>query len=214
MKNNLNNLIKGITLSDIYDFVDHGDSENADIGIVAYLDLMDKVRSMDLRVAQFGTKESVLNHLIKVENLTRHIASKVYNDALEYFYVSAELSKQAQRNVYAAKIDRMIVIAELAVNDVKDARNVVAMIKEAFIVRGLDKEDIDKIPEEWFKEQVVIYTTDAIKAGIDPINRLELAKAIDKYPEVTEKVKIQIKKEALIENLTLFPDGPENARKD
>lgn len=210
----LNNLIKGITLSDIYDFVDHGDPDNAEEAIVAYLDLMDKVRSMDLRVAQYGTKESVLNHLIKVENLTRHMAIKVYYDALEYFYVSAELSKQAQRNVYAAKMDRLIVLAELAAKDNKDLKMVSDMYKQVFIVRGLDKDDIEKIPEDWFKEQIVLYDTDALKAGIDPINRLLLAKEIDKLPEVSEKVKAELRREALIDPLILFANEQENVRKN
>ena len=43
-----NELIKGITLADIYDFVDNGDPGNAPEKIIVYLDFMDKVRSMDL----------------------------------------------------------------------------------------------------------------------------------------------------------------------
>lgn len=214
MTDNLNNLIKGISLADIYDFVDHGDPENADAGIVAYLDLMDKVRSMDLRVTHYGTKESVLNHLIKVENLTRHMANNVYYDALEYFYVSAELSKQAQRNLYAAKLDRRIAIAEVASTGVKDEKMIADMIKQAWIIRGLDKDDIEKIPVDWFKEQIVLYNTDALKAGIDPINRLEAAKEIDNLPEVSEKVKAVLRREALIDPLILFADEQENARKN
>lgn len=214
MKESLNNLIKGISLSDIYDFVDHRDPEEVDEAIVSYLDLMDKVRSMHNRAVQYGTKESILNHLIKVENLSRHIATKVYYDALEYFYCSAELSKQAQRNLYADKIDRMVAIAEIAVTGVDDSKKVTAMIMDAWKARGLDKEDIEKIPESWFKEQMVLYDTNALKAGIDPINRLSLAKDIDALPGITEKVKLQIKREAMLETLILFPDGTENARKD
>lgn len=214
MKADLNNLIKGITLSDIYDFVDHGDPDHADEAIVVYLDLMDKVRSMDLRVSQFGTKESVLNHLIKVEKLTRHMANKIYYDALEYFYVSAELSKQAQRNVYAAKMDRLIVLAELAAKDNKDLKMVSDMYKQVFIIRGLDKDDIEPIPEDWFKEQIVLYDTNALKAGIDPINRLLLAKDIDNLPEVSEKVKAELRREALIDPLILFANEQENPRKN
>ncbi len=215
MKNSyLNNLISGTTLSDIYDFVDHGNPEETPERIVAYLDLMDKVRSMDNRRAQYGTKESVLNHLIKVENLTRHIATKVYYNALEYFYISAELSKQAQRNLYAAQIDRHIAIAEIASTGVKDEKMIVEMIKQAFLVRGLDKEDIEKIPESWFKEQIVLYDTSALKAGIDPINRLELAKNIDDLPQVSEKVKAELRREALIDPLILFANESENVRKN
>ena len=208
-----NDLIKSITLDDIYDFVDNGDPENTPEGIAVYLDLMDKVRSMDQRVAHFGTKESVLKHLIKVEKLTRHIATKVYYDALEYFYSSEQLSQQAQRNVYADKIDRLVSIAMVAIKDVKDSKAVVSMIKDAFIVRGLDKERPKEIPGEWLKEQFVLYTTDVLEAGLEPINRPELKKQIESYPELTEKEKAMLLREALIEPLIIFPNEQENARK-
>ena len=214
MKDDINKKIGHISLDDIYDFVDNGNPDDADEAIVTYLDLMDKVRSMHLRVAQFGTRESIVKHLMKVEKLTRHLAVKLYYNALEYFYASSELSKQAQRNVYADKLDRMIVIAELAVKDVKDANMLAGMIEKAAKIRGLDKEDVDFVPEDWFKEQVVVYTTDALKAGLDPINRNQLAKDIEKYPEIPEKVKMMIKREALLEPLTLFEDEQENARKN
>lgn len=210
---NNNDLIKGITLTDIYDFVDNGDPANTPEKIAVYLDLMDKVRSMHLRVAHFGTKESVLNHLIKVEKLTRHIATNVYYNSLEYFYASEQLSRKAQTNVYAEKIDRQIAIAELAVKDVKDSKAVVSMIIDAWKVRGLDKDVKEEIPMEWFKEQFVLYTTNALEAGLDPINRIELKKQIEEYPELTEKEKSMLLRESLIEPIILFPNEQEDPRK-
>ena len=206
--------IKGITLDDIYEFIDNGNPDEAPIGIITYLDLMDKVRSMHLRVAHYGTKESILNHLIKVEGLSRYLASNLYYNTLEYFYASSQLSKQAQRNVYADKIDRQIAIAELAIKDVKDAKAVTAMIMDAYKARGLDKDEIEQIPEEWLKKQFVLYTTEAITAGLDPINRIELKKQIDSYPDLTEKEKKMLYRESLIEDIIIFPDDQENPRKN
>lgn len=208
-----NDLIKGVSLNDIYDFVDNGDPDNTPEKIAVYLELMDKVRSLHLRVANYGTKESILNHLIKVEKLTRHIATNVYYSALEYFYASEQLSRKAQTNVYAEKIDRQIAIAELAVKDVKDSKAVVSMIIDAWKVRGLDKEEKDDVPMDWFKEQFVLYTTTALEAGLDPIDRNELKKQIESYPELTEKERNMLLQEALIEPIILFPDESENPRK-
>lgn len=210
---NKNDLIKGIDLDDIYDFVDNGNPENAPNGIVEYLDLMNKVRSMDNRPLEYGTKESVLKHLIKVDNLTRHIATKLYYNTLEYFYASDQLSKQAQRNVYAAKIERMIAICEPFVKNVADAKQVVNMIKEAWRVRLLDKEDVEKIPEDWFKEQTVLYTTDILEAGLPPINRNELKDIVKGYPGLTEREIDRVLQEGLVTQIEIFPDEQKNARK-
>lgn len=208
-----NELIKGITIDDIYDFVDNGDPDDAPEEIIVYMDLMDMVRSMSNRALHYGTKSSIIKHLMKIEGLTRHIATNVYYNALEYFYVSAQLSKKAQINVYADKIDRQIAIAEPMVLSVEESNIVVNMILKAAKVRGLDKEDAPEIPKEYFQKKVILYTTDALKAGMDPINRLEVAKQVDELEDIPEKVKRLIKEEALIENLTLFPDEQENARK-
>ena len=209
-----NELIKGITLADIYDFVDNGDPGNAPEKIIVYLDFMDKVRSMDLRAADYGTKESILKHFIKVEGLSRHVASNLYYNALEYFYASEQLSKRAQNNVYAAKIERLIAIAELAIQDVKDAKAVASMYKDVWLIRGGDKEEKEFIPDEWMKKQWVMYTTDALEAGLDPINRIDLKKQVEAYPELTEKERKLIFSEALIEDLIIFPNEQEDARKD
>lgn len=207
-----NNLIKGVKLADCYEFVDSG-SDEIPQELDVYFDLMDKVRSMHHRAADYGTKESIVKHLIKVEGLSRHIATKVYYDGLEYFYSSSELSQQAQRNIYADKIDRMIAIVEPFIQDVKDAKAVVSMIMDAWRARGLDKEQKEMIPEEWFKKTWNLYTTDALEAGLDPINKIELSKQIDSYPELTEKEKAWLKKEALLEDLVLFPEANENPRR-
>lgn len=209
-----NDLIKGITINDIYDFVDTGDKDNTPPEIAVYFVLMEIVRSLDLRATDYGTKESVLKHLIKIEGLTRHIAEKVYYDALEYYYASAQLSKQAQRNVYAAKMERQIAIAEPFITCIRDAKDVILMYEKVAKMRNLDKEDVEIIPAEWLKKTWNLYTTDALQAGLEPINRVELAKQIELYPEITNKEKALLKREALLDDLILFPDEQTNPRKD
>lgn len=209
-----NDLIKGITINDIYDFVDNGDAENTPEGIAVYFVLMEKVRQLHSRVLDYGTKTSVLNHLVKVEGLTRHLAEKVYYDGLEYYNASNRLSKQAQRNVYADKIDRQIAICEPFIKEIKDAKDVVAMIEKAAKIRQLDKEEQEIIPEEWLKETFILYTTDEIEAGLEPINSSLLIQQIDDYQDLTNKEKAQVKREAGLLTLQIFPNDKENPRKE
>lgn len=209
-----NKLLKHLSLEDIYDFVDNGNPDNTPPGIALFFDLMEKVRVLDLRAETHGTKESILKHLIKIEHLTRHIAEKIYYAGLEYYYASAQLSKQAQRNVYAARIERQIAIVEPTVQDVRDAKMIADMYEKAAKMRGLDKEEQEFIPEEWLKKTFNLFTTDALTAGMEPINRIELAKQIDGYPELTNKHKEALKREANIITLEIFPDEQKNPRKD
>ena len=211
---NKNNLIKGITINDIYDFVDNGNPDETPEAIAVYFELMEIVRVLDLRAIDYGTKESVLKHLIKVEHLTRHMAEKVYYDALEYYYSSARLSKQAQRNIDADKIDRLVAITMPFVQDAKDAKIVADMIEKAHKIRQADKDEVSFIPEERLKETWTLYTTDMIEAGLEPINNDLLIKQIENYPEITNKEKAQIKKEAGLLTLEIFPDDKTNPRKE
>lgn len=208
----VNQLIKGVTLEDIYDFMDHGDPGEAPEEIVVFMDLMELVRGLRLRPL-FGTRNLVVKHLIVAKGLSRHMAVKVYESSYEYFYSSEEISKQAHRNAYADQIDRQIAIAELAVRDVKDSKAVVEMIKTAFLVRRLDQEEVEFMPEEWRKEPIVLYDTSALSAGMPKINRIELSNQIQSLPGISEKVKNRLEQEALNITLNLFPDVEENVRK-
>jgi len=209
-----NKLIKGVHINDIYDFVDNGDPGDTPPEIALYFVLMEKVRQLHSRVLDFGTKTSIINHLVKVEGLTRHIAEKVYYDALEYYNASNRLSKQAQRNVYADKIDRQIAIFEPFVKEIKDSKELVAMIEKAAKIRQLDKEEVDVIPEEWLKKTWNLYTTDALEAGLEPINSNELARIIDSLPDITNKERKQIAMEAAQMTIEVFPNDEKNPRKE
>jgi hypothetical protein len=211
---NKNKLIKGISLADIYDFVDNGDPENTPEGIATYFVLMEKVRVLDLRALDFGTKASIINHLTKIEGLTKHLSEKVYYDGLEYYYSSARLSKQAQRNLDADKIDRLVAILTPFVKEAKDGKIIADMIEKAHKIRQADKDDVEFIPEDWFKETWTLYTTDMLEAGLEPINSELLAKQIDNYPELTNKEKAQVKQEAGLFTLELFPNDKKNPRKE
>lgn len=209
-----NELIKGITLADIYDFVDNGDPENTPEGIATYFVLMEKVRVLDLRALDYGTKASVINHLTKIEGLTKHLAEKVYYDGLEYYYSSTKLSKQAQRNLDADKIDRLVAILTPFVKEAKDGKIIADMIEKAHKIRQADKDEVEFIPEAWLKETWNLYTTDMLEAGLEPINADLLAKQIENYPELTNKEIAQVKQEAGLLTLEIFPDDKKNPRKE
>ena len=49
--------------------------------------------------------------------------------------------------------------------------------------------------------------------GMPSVNRIELGKLIDDLPELSEKEKMMIKREAAVTQIKLFPDEQEDARK-
>lgn len=205
--------IDNIDLQDIYEFMERGNPKNAPQHIVDYLELLDKVRGMIIRIDQYGSKDIVVKHLMVTNGLSRYKASQVYDEAVEYFYVSQRVSKSAWKNVYADKMDKMINVSMQLVRTVDDARKVVQMLKDVGDMREVHIEDKENLPEELFKAPIVVYTLDPEELGLPKANRQRLAEIIDQIPELTEKERIRIKQEAQALPIKVFPDEQENPRK-
>lgn len=206
-----------VNLRDIYDFMETGNPKNAPEHIVAYLDLLDMVRGMFLRFDQFGSREAIIKHLMVSPKykLSRYKAAQVCDEAQEYFYRDTKISKDAWRNIYAEKMEKMINFAMLRVQDVNDAQKVIKMLLDASVLRAVNEPDKEELPAEIFQAPFVVYSCDAEFLGMPKVNRQKLSEMIDKFPELSEKEKIQIKREALIPEfpLKIFPNEQEDARK-
>lgn len=205
--------IENIKIEDIYSFMENGNPADAPEAVVLYLDLLDKVRAMFLRIDKFGSKEAIVKHLMVADGFSRYKASQICNEAQEYFYCDTKMSKDAWRNIYADKIDMMINVAMQHIKDVSDAQKVVKMLIDAGAMRQVNVPDVKEIDADVFKKPVVIYSCDAEFLGLPKIDRNKLAKIIDGLPELSEKERLQIRREALIDNLDIFPDEQKDARK-
>jgi hypothetical protein len=205
--------INDISLEHIYDFMEKGSVNNAPPAIVEYLDLLDKVRAMYLRIDKWGSKEAIVKHLMVSDKLSRYKASQVCDEAQEYFYRDSTISKKAWRNIYAEKAEKMINFAMLNVKTVDDGLKVIKMLQETFDLRGGNEPDKEELPDSLFQPPWVVYSPDAEFLGMPKINRTALSEMIDKLPELTEKEKIRIKQEALILPLKVFPNEQEDPRK-
>jgi hypothetical protein len=207
--------IDQVNLRDIYDFMETGNPVNAPVHIVQYLELLDKIRAMFLRIDKWGSKESIVKHLMTVDKLSRYKAMQVCDEAQEYFYCDSKISKAAWKNIYADKMEKMINLAMLTVKDVSDAQKVVKMLLDVSVLRGVNEEDKEELPPEVFQAPFVVYTWDTEALDMPKVNRQKLAEMIDAYPELTEKEKIRLKQESLIPGfkLKLFPDEQEDPRK-
>ena len=206
--------IDQIDLQDIYEFMEKGDVKDASPEIVCYLHLLDKTRAMLLQIDQFSNDESIIKHLILVDDLSRYKAKKIIDEAREYFYSDKIVSKAAWRNIYAEKAEKMLHFAMQTVKDAKEAVAVIKAIKELLDIRGVNEEDKEELPAELFLPPMRLYSTDPrISEFTSPPDRIKLAKWIDSLPELSEKEKERIKQEALITTLTIFPDESQNPRK-
>lgn len=206
-------LINNIGLNDLKEFLETGNPDNAPEAIVQYIELLSRVHGLTLRIDKFGSKESVLKHLIAFEGLSRYKASIIYNETVEYFYSDKEVSKKAWRNFYANIIDQEINFSRRIKKDTADSKRIADMVKTAAEMRGAFDEEIEEIPAELMRTPFIVYTCDAEMLGLPKVDRNRLSAQIDAYPELSEKEKVQIKREAQIIPINIFPNEQEDARK-
>lgn len=204
--------LEDIQLEDIQDFIANGKPETAPSEIVETLDIMDKIRGMYLRFKDFSGRDAIINHLVKVDNMSYYLASKFFDMAMEYFYADRAISKKAWRHRLAEKMEKAI---NLAMVMAKDSREVIAAVKELKSlaqVLQLDQPDKDELPQELFDKPFKMYSIDADFLGLPKINRYDLAQIIDELPELSEKERLMAKREANIIPMKLFPEEHEDAR--
>ena len=208
-----------ITLEDIYDFIDckYGPKDiipQHKQPILEHLELLDKIRGMHLRIDKYGTEEHIIQHLITAEGISRYLAKKFYNQALEFFYCDNEISKSAWRNIIADKMERGINAAIMAAKDTKDFVAATKLWIEVAKIRELDKADPPQLNADAAGKMFAIYSYDAKQLGLDSIQDPERVRQfIDSLENVTEREKKLAYQEAMLEPLKLFPDKHEDVRK-
>ena len=205
--------VSQISLSVIYQFIDRGDAQDAPQEVTEYLKWMEKVRCMDQRRENYGNRDLVIKHLVKVDGLTRYMATRLYDDTIEYFYSERNISRDAYRHRLAEMAMKNISLATVVSQDVKDVLAINKSIEGVAKLLKLDEPDpivLDtEAPAPW-----VIFTTNAQDLGLPEVKRSALAKQIDAIPDISEKVREHVKREAGLLPMILFPEIEKDARKD
>lgn len=205
---------ESIALCDIHDYIENGDITTVPKHIQFYLDLLEKVRDMKRRPREYATKDHIVKHLIKVNELSQYMANKIYDDCIEYFYLDSTISKQAYRNLYAEQQDEDIALARLAAQGIEDLDRISKMREKAYKFRQLDQPDIEDFPSELFEKPFKLYTMEPEIVGIPKADRREVAARIDAYLDTTELQKEILKREAGALPYRILLEANEDPRND
>lgn len=155
--------------------------------------MLDTVRAM---YQKYETKPIIINTLVRTYNITRERAGQVFADALNYFYLDHQVTKEAWRNIYAEKFENAAAVC-WEENDMEGYRRNLLSAAE---MRQLNKEDPPKVPDELLDRRTIIYINDPKKLGIPPISRSDLAAFIDKH-DITEIEKDKLYQDAGIKDI-------------
>ena len=205
MKINLDN----IDLQDIYEFMETGNPENAPEEVVYYLQLLDRIHGMHLRILQFGNSRAIIKHLMITEEISQYYAQKLYDEMREYFYRDSGVSKQVYRNIYAQRMEDLAVAATIISKSPEDKDRVTRMYERIGKMRQLDLVDPPELPPVIFEKPINVFAMDIEFLGEEKINRLELARQIDELEGYTTSERTKLKQDAALEPQKLFKDESE-----
>lgn len=192
--------LERVDLNLLQDYINAGKTETLPDDLVVYLELLEVVRSL---YNKYETKNFIIKTLMSpVYGLSRYLAHRLYVDSINFFYADNEVKQKAWEKVYADHLDNLAYYA-LEKDDLETARR---CFLDAAKLRGVGREEKADIPEEMLNRPVVIYTIDAARAGIPAASRRELAEFIDNIPEISERERVRVKKDAGVIETTLFED--------
>jgi hypothetical protein len=153
-----------------------------------YLEQLEVARSL---YAKYNSQQAIIKTLMATTpGISRKTAVKIVRDALNYFYADNEVKKDAWRNIYAEKLENAALVAWKD-NDMETYRRCIISAAE---MRGLNKDDPPKLPEELFDRRPVINVLDSRRVGVKRAPRNEIARMIDEM-ELTENQKDKLRKD-------------------
>lgn len=207
-------------LADLYDWVERGMPETVDAGFAEYVQKLTRVFNMRMRFDKFGEKEAIIAHLVAFEpdiKGNRLKALELYNDAMEYFYSSTEISKQAHLNRYADDLDKDITLARRIAQNVNDLEKISKMVERAAKIREAANPDDNTLPEDMLRQPFKVYTMDMNNFDGEGNENLQAVEEFinQQIEQMSPKALDRLKQEALIQlPVKVFQEESENPRKD
>lgn len=168
--------------------------------MVIYLELLELVRSM---YSKYETKNIIINTLSSdVYGLSKNEATNIFYDALNFFFSDNKVKQKAWENIYANHFDNLAYLA-MEKDDIETARK---CFLDAAKLRGAGNEQGREIPREMLSKPIIIYTIDPEQVGIPQTSKKDLAAFIDNLPEISERERVRLQRDAGITDITLFED--------
>lgn len=177
--------------SQLQALVEKGETSELPESIVKYYDQVEYIRTL---YNKFNSKNYILSLVrLKWPEVSFYMASKLFNECLNFFNLDNSVKVEAWGNIYADRLDNMAMICT-EMNDFETARR---LTNDAANLRGVGKDKPAQLPEGMLDRRVILYVMDPEKLGIPKVDRRDLAEFIDKI-EVTEFQKEKLRMDAQV----------------
>ncbi|WP_321519993.1 hypothetical protein [uncultured Bacteroides sp.] len=148
-------------------------------------------------------------------NVKRQRAREMYSEAINLFFADDTIENNAHRNMM---YDNLIKAAQVVLSTAKSSKDMEVygnLTAQAFKIKLLDKPDPQK-REEIKDKNIKIYMLDTYAVGIPKIDRQQLAAQIDAIPDIPERERVRLKRDAQVIDVDIIEmiDDQEAKTKD
>lgn len=176
----------------LQDYIQSGSKESLTDDEQSYLNLLSLINSLRRK---YGKENTIAFIQRPPNNIPYRKAREMYDEAINLFYSDDAIDNQAHRN---SMYEEMMLACKLILRTAKNPTEMEIYfkgMKDAYMVKGLDKPEAQKVPEGMYKKPLKIYSLNPGAIGLKSENRNSLAERIDGL-EIAEVEKNRIRQEA------------------
>ena len=142
-------------------------------------------------------------------------AREMYNEAINLFFANDSVENNAHRNMMYDNLQKAAQVVLINAHSSKDMEVYGNLMIQAAKVKQLDKPDPQK-RKEVNEKHIKIYMLDTQAVGIPQVNRQLLAEQIDSSPDIPEREKVRLKRDAQVIDVDIIEmlDDQETKTKD
>ena len=142
-------------------------------------------------------------------------AREMYNEAINLFFADDSVENNAHRNMMYDNLQKAAQVVLMNAHSSKDMEVYGNLMVQAAKIKQLDKPDPQK-RKEVNEKPIKIYMLDTQAVGIPQVNRQLLAEQIDSIPDIPEREKVRLKRDAQVIDVDIIEmlDDQETKTKD
>jgi len=190
--------LETMSLATLQQWVATRESEEMPEELGIYLGMLEKVyawhQTMALENEIIKNLISLYPDIIKNDRLK---AKRIYADAVNFFYMDAEITQEAWANVYADRFDRLATAVIKTARTASDLAKAEKLWSKAAECRGVFAEKKEELPPEFYEQRYSIYTTKLKDLGLPETSRPEIIELIDALP-ISSAENLRIKEDAAV----------------
>lgn len=139
-------------------------------------------------------------------------ARLMFDEAVNLFYTDDGIDRQAMNNMIAEDIFKAAQVVLLTAKSAKDMEIYGKLMMQGREAKGLDKEEAPKLPEEFYKKPIKVYSLDPAAIKLEAADRDALAARIDSM-DIPEDEKTRLRRDAQVEDVDFIEMFDEQEKK-